>query len=239
MERNRIQELEAEVAQLEAQLRHRARMLARKDRRIAELERQIQQLKHAAADSDRPRSLPLFIKPAVERGRGKKPGRGEGHAAALRSIPKIDRHQFADTPLARKLLRWCRDALLLKKRWDQLPEREYQSKASRLEDRLDVLMLAEQDENVTAERIAKRLRRHRTELTRFLWDQKLEGTNNPAERAIRPAVVMRKITGGNRSEAGAMAWAKLASLVRSADQQGLGVYEETKKLIRDCWAMGR
>jgi hypothetical protein len=78
--------------------------------------------------------------------------------------------------------------------------------------------------------------RYRAELTRFLWEKKLEGTNNAAERALRPAVVMRKITGGNRSESGAQAWAKLASLIRTADQKQLGVYEAMKKLVLEYWA---
>ena len=43
-----------------------------------------------------------------------------------------------------------------------------------------------------AARLAKRLLKHRAELTRFLWDKDLGGTNNAAERALRPAVVMRK-----------------------------------------------
>jgi hypothetical protein len=47
---------------------------------------------------------------------------------------------------------------------------------------------------------------------------------------------MRKITGGNRSEAGAAAWAKLASLIRTADQKQLGVYEAMKKLVLEYWA---
>jgi hypothetical protein len=83
-----------------------------------------------------------------------------------------------------------------------------------------------------------RLTRHRTELTRFLWDEKLDGTNNAAERALRPAVVMRKITGGSRSTAGAHARAKLASPLRTADQQGPGVFEATQKLVMEYWASG-
>jgi hypothetical protein len=68
-----------------------------------------------------------------------------------------------------------------------------------------------------------------------VWDEKLDGTNNAAERALRPAVVMRKITGGSRSESGAQAWAKHASLLRTADQKRLGVFEAAKKLIVEYW----
>ena len=142
---------------------------------------------------------------------------------------------FADTPLHRKLMRWCRDALRLKKRWSALADNQYELKASRLEDRLDGLVHLEMD-HPDARRLCRRLKKHRRELTRFLWEEKLDGTNNAAERALRPAVVMRKITGGSRSLTAAQAWAKVASLLRSADQRNLGVFDAAKKLIIDYWA---
>jgi hypothetical protein len=144
---------------------------------------------------------------------------------------------FADTPLHRKLMRWCRDALRLKKRWPKLTNDKYEMKASRLEDRLDDLVTLDV-QHPDALRLRKRLKKHRQELTRFLWEEKLEGTNNAAERALRPAVVMRKITGGSRSLAAATAWAKVASLLRSADQRNLGVFDAAKKLIIEYWATG-
>ena len=142
---------------------------------------------------------------------------------------------LADCPLQSKLMRWCKEALRLKRSWGELPDAVYERRASRLEDRLDGLMKL-QPQHCESKRLAKRLVRYRPELTRFLWDKDLEGTNNPAERALRPAVVMRKITGGSRSQAGADAWAKLASLLRTADQRKLGVFEATKKLVMDYWA---
>ena len=145
---------------------------------------------------------------------------------------------FADSPLSRKLLRWCQDALRLKKCWEELPDAGYEMRASRLEGRLDQLIASPQD-HPDARRLCKRLSRHREELTRFLWDKEMEGTNNAAERALRPAVVMRKITGGSRSRSGAAAWMKLASLMRTADQRGLGVYDATQKLVLEHWATGR
>ena len=155
----------------------------------------------------------------------------------LRDLSKSDT-SFADCPLSRKLSRWCKEALRLKKGWSKFSDSCYEMKASRLEDRLDQLIAAPW-EHADAKRLCKRLSRHRPELTRFLWQQKLDGTNNAAERALRPAVVMRKITGGSRSPAGAAAWAKLASLLRTADQRQLGVYDATKKLILDYWNVGR
>jgi transposase len=141
---------------------------------------------------------------------------------------------FQKTSFAKKLRRWCKDALRLKDERQKLKKAEYEGKTARLEQRLAVLARTV-DPHPDVERLAKRLVRHQSELTRFLYDRKLEGTNNRAERALRPAVVLRKITGGNRSEAGAAAWAKLASLMATADQQKLGVYDATKKLITEYW----
>jgi hypothetical protein len=158
----------------------------------------------------------------------------------LREVKELGENDttFAECPLSRKLSRWCREALRLKKRWNELADAPYEIKASRLEDRLDQLVAGRYD-HADAQRLCKRLVRRRAELTRFLWEEKLDGTNNAAERALRPAVIMRKITGGSRSEQGAAAWAKLASLLRTADQRGLGVYDATKQLVLDYWASGR
>jgi hypothetical protein len=71
-----------------------------------------------------------------------------------------------------------------------------------METRLDRLGQTTHDET-NAKRIAKRMLKHRKELTAFLWDKDLDGTNNAAEWAIRPAVVARKISAGSRSRNGA------------------------------------
>lgn len=64
------------------------------------------------------------------------------------------------------------------------------------------------------------LDRNRDWLFTFLRVVGLEATNWPAEQGIRPAVVNRKVCGGNRRDSGAVALARLMSVFRSADQQG-------------------
>ena len=54
--------------------------------------------------------------------------------------------------------------------------------------------------------------RHRDEILTFLYPPDLEATNWSAERAIRPAVVNRKVFGGHRTRAGAHAPEVLGSL---------------------------
>lgn len=144
---------------------------------------------------------------------------------------------FADDAWARRLKKWCKDAIAHKKKWKVLSDPKYELGASRIEDRLDELIKIE-PEHLQAKRLLKRVKKYRPELTRFLWEEQLEPTNNPAERALRPMVVARKITGGSRSAQHAQAWAKLSSILATQEQNGKNVLEETKKLLIDYWAAG-
>ena len=60
--------------------------------------------------------------------------------------------------------------------------------------------------------LAKRLLRHQDELFQFVLVPGLPADNNLAERSIRPLVVVRKISGGSRSENGSHTRMALASL---------------------------
>jgi len=73
---------------------------------------------------------------------------------------------------------------------------------------------------------AAHLRKHKHELFTFLrlrvtLELEVEATNWPAEQAIRPAVINRKTSGGNRSKGGAKTQAVLMSLFRTCKQRGI------------------
>lgn len=122
--------------------------------------------------------------------------------------------------------------LALERKWRELGDAAYTRRACRIEDRLDAPARAHAaDAEPNARRLANRLPRHRRGPTPFLWDEKPDGTDNAAERALRPAVVMRKVTGGSRSETGAQAWAVLASVLRTARQQGRDAAQTLKELM--------
>lgn len=142
---------------------------------------------------------------------------------------------FAAGPFFGKCKRLIKQMLLLKGQWEKLSDERYIPRVCRLETRLEELAMADHDE-ANARRIAKRMRKHQKELTAFLWEKDLDGTNNAAERAIRPAVVARKISGGSRSQNGADAWATLASLLRTAQQQGKNLLETIKSMLMAAWA---
>ena len=162
-------------------------------------------------------------------------------AHLLRELKETARDSpgFAAGAFYRRCRRLVKDMLALKGRWRELDDAAYTRRACRIEDRLDVLARAhagDAEPEPHARRLAGRLLRHRNELTPFLWDEKLEGTNNAAERALRPAVVMRKVTGGSRSERGAQSWAVVASVLRTAKQQGRDAVGTLKELMMRRWA---
>ena len=65
-----------------------------------------------------------------------------------------------------------------------------------------------------------RLLRHPGEWLVFLDDPRVPPTNNLAERALRPLVVLRKITFGSRSDDGATRMAKLMTVAETARRHG-------------------
>ena len=70
------------------------------------------------------------------------------------------------------------------------------------------------------ERLGAHLHAHREHLLTFLDEPAVEPTNNIAERQLRPAVIARKLSAGNRTARGAFTHAVLASLAATCRQRG-------------------
>jgi transposase len=148
----------------------------------------------------------------------------------LAKRPELRGHAFF-----KRCKKLVQDMLRLKKRRNSLDPAAYGRRVEMAEQRLEELANRSWND-CDADRLTKRLRKYRAKLTTFLHNPAVDGTNNAAERAIRPAVVMRKITGGSRSDKGAKAWAILASVMRTAEQQGRDVLETLKALLRAEWS---
>jgi transposase len=71
-----------------------------------------------------------------------------------------------------------------------------------------------------AERLRARLWKQRDHLFTFLDHPEVQPTNNQAEQSLRRSVIIRKVTFGSRSPAGAQRHALLTSLVMTAQRQG-------------------
>jgi transposase len=107
--------------------------------------------------------------------------------------------------------------------------------AARAADQLDARMeklLKPIKRNGGNERFAKHLWKHRGQLFTFLRHQGIDATNYRAEQALRPAVVNRKVWGGNRTEAGAVAQAILMTVVFTARKQGQDTLAFLTQLLR-------
>jgi transposase len=70
------------------------------------------------------------------------------------------------------------------------------------------------------EKVRMRLWKQRDHLFTFLERADVPATNNLAERQLRPAVIARKISCGNKTLKGAQAWQALASIAATCRQTG-------------------
>ena len=71
-----------------------------------------------------------------------------------------------------------------------------------------------------AQRLANRIKRHWDEWFTFLSHPQVKPDNNDAERALRPIVVHRKVSGGARSDWGAKLVAQMFSFLETVRLQG-------------------
>jgi len=131
----------------------------------------------------------------------------------------------------KKLTRLLRDALRLKQRMTDTPEETYDRLLRYIHQRLSELSCASY-QTPDCQRLAKRLRKHSHQLFTFLEQMDVESNNNSAERAIRPAVVTRKISGGNRSSAGTEALSIITSIIQTCKQQRKDLVEVGMEIIR-------
>lgn len=88
-----------------------------------------------------------------------------------------------------------------------------------------------------AERLAKHLWNHAGEWFAFVTDPTIEATNWRAEQAIRPAVVNRKVWGGNRTAAGAHAQGVLMSVLETCRRQTRSAVDYVSQALRSVGSL--
>jgi transposase len=126
-----------------------------------------------------------------------------------------------------------RAALALKKEKPNLDPVIFTQRAQALETQLDALISRQRNlkdrDNI---RFAKRLRKHRLHLLRFLYVDDLDATNNLAERQLRPGVIIRKTNGCNRAKDGAEAHSILTSVLVTCHQHSIPILDYMVSLQR-------
>jgi hypothetical protein len=124
----------------------------------------------------------------------------------------------------RRLKRLLRAALRFVARGPAPPQR--QAARTRYEERLvELVERPYRDPDVV--RLVKRILRSGHGLFTFVTDAQVDATNNWAELNLRPAVVSRKNSYGNRSQAGARTQAILMSVFRTLELRDLDVIQAT------------
>ncbi len=112
-------------------------------------------------------------------------------------------------------------AMAIGKRRDRLKHSTLAQYRADLDKRLDRLLSGPEPKPKAARRLFRAMRRDRDDLFRFVPRRDVPYTNNACERALRPSVIFRKVTGGFRAEWGAKVYAAAASVIATGRLYGL------------------
>jgi hypothetical protein len=110
-----------------------------------------------------------------------------------------------------------------KKEWDK----RYYAERENIVDQLKDFKFPNPNKKLLV-RFAKRLERHKDEIFTFLYERGVDYHNNHAEQQIRPNVILRKITYGNRSMSGVINHNVLTSIIQTAKMNGVDVIDTLK-----------
>ncbi|MBY0459086.1 MAG: IS66 family transposase [Gemmataceae bacterium] len=158
----------------------------------------------------------------------------------LRELKEVDAGSEAGgdwSVFAKRLRRIYSDAVRLELTRGVKPPEEYGLTLSRLHGRIAELSIGDWG-NAHARRLAKRLHKYGAELLTFVEFEDVPLSNNHAEREVRPAVLMRKASYGNQSEAGAWTRAVLMSVCRTLKKRGLDPLDAILGALRTYAATG-
>lgn len=136
------------------------------------------------------------------------------YAHHLKAIAKA--MQESPSPYLSELKAMLRGAMALKDAG--LAAQEFAQRRKSLDQ--EASRLLETPRRGLEEKVRKRLWKQRDHLFTFLDVAQVEATNNLAERQLRPAVIARKLSCGNKTEAGAKTWEILTSLAATCAQRG-------------------
>lgn len=139
----------------------------------------------------------------------------------LKAIKKArERPDTQDTSYLDEWTRLFQEVIALYHERDQHSSPSFTQRKSQLNAWVDRLLECTRTQSGDAA-VQNRLLKQRAHLLGCLDDTAAEPTNNRAERALRPAVIARKLSCGNKTEAGRHTWQILASL--AATCEGLSI----------------
>ena len=141
----------------------------------------------------------------------------------LRDVRKLRDDQPDDPEVQHfcaKLISLVRRGFKLKAGCSDVGDAHFKSRAKIYLSTFNNAFVGKQFEHPDCQRLAKRITKFRRELFVFLEVDEVVPHNNPGELMIRPAVLMRKTSYGNRSDRGRRAQQIFMSLIRTLDLRG-------------------
>jgi transposase len=145
-------------------------------------------------------------------------------AHILRSISAVvERKTGRARAFGEQLKTALQDALTLWHRHRDSPMTDFKVEAEALQAEITYQLRDRRLKDPDNQRLLNELGWHhdRGNMLRFLVDPRIEPTNNRAERALRPAVIARKVSQCSKNGAGAHAFAAFTSVVRTLAKQGM------------------
>jgi transposase len=139
----------------------------------------------------------------------------------------IDEGDTAFAPAFKALLL---RAVAIGRRRDGLKDTTLKQYHADLDRRLDRL-LAKPPNNRAARKLFNAMRRDRDDLFRFVTRRDVPFTNNGCERALRPSVIFRKVTGCFRSHWGARLYAAAQSVIATGRLNGKSALQAIKDAL--------
>lgn len=152
----------------------------------------------------------------------------------LRDLDKVKEYWQDDQEVLRYIIRLkkiledtiCLSVAYKNKRWDKA----YYKQRAMIEESLKDFSFPNPNKRIL-KRFAKRLERHKQELLTFLHEKGIDYHNNHAEQQIRPDVIFRKITFGNRSENGTQYHSVIMSILQTAKLNGIDPISTFKDIL--------
>lgn len=117
---------------------------------------------------------------------------------------------------------WVKRGCAWHRKWRNRPRAEKDREADWLREELKRLQQMPTDSERAA-RLQKRICRYRNEWLTFLEHPGVSPTNNLAEQALRAVVILRKLTFGSRTKAGAKRLGTMMTVIETAKRQGKAV----------------
>jgi transposase len=160
-------------------------------------------------------------------------GHGQHHQTCLAHLARDIAFalEVSEDPVAFRLKLWMDDVFALWRSLADIAASTVARKRRKLDDRIGRILCARSDCEVTSA-LLRKIANARDQLLTFLDAPDLvQPTNNDCERALRPAVISRKVTNGFRSSWAAHADAALRTVIDTERLAGVGPYHAIRSTI--------